>query len=74
MILEIKNEAVFTSYYTCRGVVALISFAFPWMEDISGYELANNSSSVLLVSIVIPFLLYDMPFRRSGRGTKPDMY
>ncbi len=34
------------------GVVALIGFAFPWMEDIPGHELANNSSSVLLVSIV----------------------
>lgn len=39
------------------GVVALIGFAFPWMEDIPGYELANNSSSVLLVSIVTWFII-----------------
>ncbi len=39
------------------GVVALLSFAFPWDDDYTGVELANNSSSVLLVSIVTLFII-----------------
>ncbi len=40
------------------GVLAFLSFALPWAEDYSGFELANNSSSnsnvgfVLIVFIV----------------------